>query len=397
MSITKEDNQPIVEYVKENPFVLTYRELAQKFKRTRDSVQGIIRRAQLTHLIVKEGGSSLTQEADMKKQTLADVRKASSEREARRTDSKTLKEALKKIDALEREKEALFVLKKPAQTFAIKPSKEGQHRAVPVIVASDWHVEETVTLGQVNGMNEYNPEVAEARAKMFFASTLRLLDIYGEKSHIDTAVLALLGDFISNTIHDELAEGNAMLPGDAIWFAKSLLYSGIKFLLENTQLDFVIVCHTGNHGRMTKKVHISTEAGNSLERYMYRHLAEMFKDEKRVKFIIPEGMISYHNVLGTTIRFLHGHSIRYQGGVGGIHIPVRKAIAQWDRVHKADITVLGHFHQAMWGGHYVVNGSLIGYNAFGEFIKADFEPPRQMFFLIHEGRGVTGANYVWLD
>lgn len=333
----------------------------------------------------------------MKRMTLADVRKESSERDARRTDAKTLKEALKKIDSLEREKEAVFTLKKTAQRFTIKLAKHGQNKSVPVIVASDWHVEETVTLGQVNGMNEYNPDIAEARAKAFFASTLRLIDIYKKYSSIDTAVLAFLGDFISNTIHDELAEGNAMLPGDAIWFAKSLLYSGVQFLLEHTDLKFVIVCHTGNHGRMTKKVHISTEAGNSLERYMYRHLAEMFKDEKRVTFIIPEGMISYHDILGTTVRFLHGHSIRYQGGVGGIHIPIRKAIAQWDRVHKADITVLGHFHQALWGGHYVVNGSLIGYNAFGEFIKADYEPPRQMFFLVHEGRGVTGANYVWLD
>lgn len=394
MDTTLEYNKPIVEYVKANKG-LTYQQVADRFKRTCDSVRGIIKRAGLSHLI--KDGRSLTKEVKMKKQTLAEVRKAAGERNARLTDAKTLKEALKKIDSLEKEKEALFVLKKPAQAFDIKPSKHGTNRAVPVIVASDWHVEETVTLGQVNGMNEYNPQIAEARAKAFFASNLRLLDIYKKYSSIDTAVLALLGDFISNTIHDELAEGNAMLPGDAIWFAKSLLYSGIKFLLDNTDINFIVVCHTGNHGRMTKKVHVSTEAGNSLERYMYRHLAEMFEGEKRIRFIIPEGMISYHNILGTTVRFLHGHSIRYQGGVGGIHIPVRKAIAQWDRVHKADMTVLGHFHQAMWGGHYVVNGSLIGYNAFGEFIKADYEPPRQMFFLVHEGRGVTGANYVWLD
>lgn len=333
----------------------------------------------------------------MKKQSLDDVRKARDEQTARRDGEKRLDLALKKIRLLEKEKEALFAVKKTPQTFTIVAKKHEKNTAVPVIVASDWHVEETVLPATISGMNEYNPTIAEARAKAFFASTLRLLDIYKKYSSIEVAVLALLGDFISNTIHEELAENNSMMPGDAIWFAKSILQSGIQFLLDNTDLDFIIVCHTGNHGRMTKKVHISNEAGNSLERYMYRHLAETFKGEKRVKFIIAEGMQSYHNILGTTIRFLHGHSIRYQGGVGGIHIPVRKAIAQWDRVHKADVTVLGHFHQAIWGGHYVVNGSLIGYNAFGEFIKADYEPPRQMFFLIHEGRGVTGANYIWLD
>lgn len=385
--------------VQDHPKTYTVRELIHRYKSKHDVIYGRIKRAGLIHLIVPERGGrrSLIQEALMKKLSLDDVRKARDEQTARRDGVKQLDLALKRIQVLEREKEALFAVKKTPQTFTIVAKKHEKNTAVPVIVASDWHVEETVLPATISGMNEYNPKIAEERARAFFASTLRLLDIYKKYSTINTAILALLGDFISNTIHEELAENNSMMPGDAIWFAKSILQSGIQFLLDNTTLTLIIVCHTGNHGRMTKKVHISNEAGNSLERYMYRHLAEVFKGEKRVKFIIAEGMQSYHNILGTTIRFLHGHSIRYHGGVGGIHIPVRKAIAQWDRVHKADITVMGHFHQAIWGGHYVVNGSLIGYNAFGEFIKADYEPPRQMFFLIHEGRGVTGANYIWLD
>jgi len=35
---------------------------------------------------------------------------------------------------------------------------------------------------------------------------------------------------------------------------------------------------------------------------------------------------------------------------------------------------------------FVVNGSLIGYNAFALSIKAEYEPPSQAFFLIDKKR-----------
>jgi hypothetical protein len=98
-------------------------------------------------------------------------------------------------------------------------------------------------------------------------------------------------------------------------------------------------------------------------------------------------MHSYVEVFGLTLRFLHGHSIKFGGGIGGITIPIRKAISQWNKVRKADLTVMGHFHQCVDGGDFIVNGSLIGYNAFAQFIKADYEPPRQQFFLITDYRG----------
>ena len=81
--------------------------------------------------------------------------------------------------------------------------------------------------------------------------------------------------------------------------------------------------------------------------------------------------------------------IRYQGGVGGVYIPVNKAISQWSRAKHADLDVFGHFHQAKHDVRFISNGSLIGYNAFAISIKADFEPPKQAFFLIDRKRGVT--------
>jgi hypothetical protein len=159
-------------------------------------------------------------------------------------------------------------------------------------------------------------------------------------------------------------------------------------MLQNTPADveFVIVCHSGNHGRMTKKQRIATEAGNSLEQYMYYSIRDFFKAEKRVKFIIATGYHSFVRFFEGRyeIRFHHGHMINYQGGVGGITIPVNKAIAQWNKAHPVNLDVFGHFHTRFDGGNFIANGSLIGYNAYAVSIKASYEKPSQTFFLVNK-------------
>lgn len=263
--------------------------------------------------------------------------------------------------------------------------------AVAVIVASDWHLEEQVLPEKVSGMNKYNLQVAEARAKEFFQNSVRLLKKEQQDARIDTVILALLGDFISSNIHEELLENCLLRPAEAIIFAEGLLCGGIEYLLKHTKVNLVIPCCVGNHTRITKKVHISTEQGNSLETIMYSHLARYFKNNKRVKFLIAEGYHQYVKVFDSyVIRFHHGHALNFAGGVGGVYIPARKAIAQWQKMKHANLDVFGHFHNYKIDGDlFVLNGSLIGFNAFGLAIKCDYEKPRQAFFLIDKKRGKT--------
>ena len=122
---------------------------------------------------------------------------------------------------------------------------------------------------------------------------------------------------------------------------------------------------------------------------MYQHLAEKFMSEPRVKFIISEGAHSLVDIYDYKLRFLHGHDIKYYGGVGGITIPVNKAIAQWDKGHRVYLTCFGHFHQIFDGQNFVANGSMIGYNAFALSIKASPERPAQQLFIIDKKRGKT--------
>jgi len=68
-------------------------------------------------------------------------------------------------------------------------------------------------------------------------------------------------------------------------------------------------------------------------------------------------------------------------------IPLNKKIARWDTGNRAHLTTLGHFHQKVDGGSFLVNGSLIGYNEFAQAIGASYEPPQQVFYLIDARNG----------
>jgi hypothetical protein len=285
----------------------------------------------------------------------------------------------------------------PTMTPIRKKKPKGDTEATIVITLSDWHFEENVDPETVNGLNEYNIEIAEYRTEKLFQSGLRLTEIIAKDVNVTTILMPLLGDFITNDIHDEFRDTNNLLPMEAMMAVQDKIASGIKFFLQNTKYNLELPCHSGNHGRTTKVPFIGSEYGHSLEYFMYRNLEKLFKKEQRVKFDIVKGYHSYKQVYDMTLRFHHGHALRYHGGVGGIFIPAYKAIAQWNKAKHADLDVFGHFHQMKDGGSFISNGSVIGYNPFAIKIKADYEPPRQAFFVIDSKRGKTFVCPIRMD
>jgi hypothetical protein len=305
----------------------------------------------------------------------------------------TIKNLAEKVLLLEKEKAALIKMSDPTpQSFDVRSATpKGQSESVAVAVWSDHHIEEEVRPGQVANKNTFNLEIARRRFDNLVAGTIAWFNIEARKTTIKTFVLALLGDFISGSIHEDLAESNLLAPVDAIYLAQGLLIGGIQALLKALPKDvqILVVCHGGNHGRMTKDQRISTEIGNSLEQYMYMTIRDYFVDEPRLVFQIATGYHSFVRFFegAYEIRFHHGHQINYGGGVGGITIPVNKAIGQWNKAHAVNLDVFGHFHTRFDGGNFICNGSLIGYNAYAVSIKASYEKPSQTFFLVNREYG----------
>jgi len=302
---------------------------------------------------------------------------------------KKYKTLLAQNNQLQRTLNMAFQMRETTGSIKIKPAprlKKGNSEAAAVLVASDWHAEERVLRGDVSNLNEFDLEICDLRVHNFFRNSLRLLKMFQQDVNINTIVLALLGDFISNYLHEDNNETNLLPPMDAVIKVQKLLAGGIQLFLDETDCEIKIPCTFGNHGRTTVKKRSSNKVGTSLEYLLYVWLSQSFQNNPRVTFEIATGSLLYTDILGYTVRFHHGDDIRYAGGVGGITIPTLKAIANWNTGRHADLDVFGHWHQMRDLGSFICNGSLIGYNSYAVSIKAPFEPPMQAMFLIDKKR-----------
>lgn len=356
-------------------------------------LQGICFKMKLTKHLV--GKRMVELGLTLEKNSIKETQRKQTEKSYR----KKYDDAVAQITELEKKLEASAGIKEcPIQISKIEPKlSKGESEATAVALLSDWHYEETIKPASVNYLNEFNERIAIHRIESTFQTIVKYIKLHQKETHIQTLILALLGDFISAGIHDELKEGNSDLPIQAIWKVQNHLASGIKHILDNTDVSLVIPCSPGNHSRITEKQRVSTEHGNSLEWLMYMNLQQYFAGNKRVEFVINEGYHTFVDVYNYSLRFHHGHSMRFMGGVGGIYIPVNKAINQWNKAKKADLDCFGHFHQMKDGGTFISNGSLIGWNAYAVKIKADFEKPKQAFFLVDKKRFVICVRPIVLN
>lgn len=294
------------------------------------------------------------------------------------------KKAITKINELEKEREVIYQTKDIFDNYVYKYKPLVKDtESVAVVLASDWHVGEEVKSSWTNGLNKYSEGIAKQCAEEFFVNTVKLLEKEQNATKIDTLVLALLGDFMTNYLHDENVETCTLAPADEILFAQSLLSAGIEYLLENTDVQIIIPCHYGNHSRTSDKVHFSTEGGNSYEKIMYQNLVWRFKNESRIKFILSEAYVSYLDIGGYTIAFHHGHGMRFGGAIGGITTAVVKWVEKTERGRNADLYCFGHHHTQFDGRFFIANGSMIGYGARSLALGYGFEPRAQTFFLVN--------------
>jgi hypothetical protein len=303
---------------------------------------------------------------------------------------------------LEKRLETVLAISEPPRMVTRKrkilKGKKGKGRGVAVICpATDWHVEERVFPAGVNGVNDFNIAEAERRIKQYYSKILHLIDHQNDLAPVVEIWHPLLGDLISGYIHDELLETNELSPTEACHFLQQMIGAGIELWLKETDLPIYIPTCVGNHGRTTFKKRIKTSFKNSFEWLLYKMMAEQYKDNPRVTWMVGEGYHNIQEIQGRMVRFHHGDGLRYNGGVGGITIPVNKSISQWNKVTPVDLDVFGHWHTALWNyPTWISCGCLMGYSEYSVEIKADFQHPTQMFIVMDRDYGVTSAIPVFL-
>lgn len=270
--------------------------------------------------------------------------------------------------------------------------------AVALVQLSDWHVGKRIDKKTTNGMNEYNPTIARQRAEGITKNLLKLVHKERRDIKIDNLVINLGGDAINNFLHEGDAQQNYFSPLEEVIFAKELIGNSLKTIAENGEFQkIVLLCQRGNHPRLTKRMQANVDYKMNLESMLYWALKSDFQDQI-FEWHIPESDIGYYKIGDKTIRYFHGHQVGYQGGVGGLTIPMNKKIMYYDKTIKADYDMVSHWHQFQFIHQRVsVNSCLCGWDEYAQSNGFAYEPPTQTLQLLDKKRGLTGRFPIFCE
>lgn len=276
--------------------------------------------------------------------------------------------------------------------------ERSQNEGIPIIQYSDWHVEKRIDRRVLNGLNEFNLDICAKRVKNTYINTVKLIRKERQDLKINKVVINLGGDFINNYLHEHDTQENYLSPIEALFFAKDRIKEALTFIAENGDLKkIVLLCCNGNHPRLTKRMQSDNDYKMNLEAILYHSMKQELKDSI-FEWHIPESELGYCEIADKVIRYAHGHQFKFMGGIGGLTIPLNKAVMRYDQVKKADFNLFSHWHTFdLIGGKSSVNGSLCGYDAYAQKLGCSFEPAKQSFQILDSKRGFTGRFPILCD
>jgi hypothetical protein len=280
----------------------------------------------------------------------------------------------------------------------LTPQKGRALAGVPTLLLSDWHYGEVVDPRQVEGLNEYNIDIAERRAERVFNKTLELLFRHQSGQTYEAAVVPLGGDMTSGNIHDELRITNEAPLLETVLRLMRQLERGLLQFAQNFPGVYV-PCVVGNHGRMDKKPSAKNKVKDNYDWLLYKMLEHSVTarlgDQCNVAFAVSPSADLPYSIYGTRYLLTHGDQFKSAGGVGGIFPGLmktdyrkRKRSMQTGR-GGYDRLVMGHWHQYGSLESIIVNGSLKGIDEYAYQMNLGFEPAQQALWMTHPEFGIT--------
>lgn len=309
-------------------------------------------------------------------------------------------------DELDAEKVRSSILKLAAQppeppSWLVSTKVSKQAPGVPSLFISDLHWGEVVDPSQIGGVNEYSLEIAQRRLRECVTRTIYLLKQHVVNPDFPGIVLILGGDMVTGDIHEELSATNEMEIMPTFVDLFGVLVWAISTLADQFGRVFV-PCVTGNHGRNTKMIRAKGRNYTSFDWLLYVMLEKHFANDKRVSFYVPNGPDALFRIYGTRYLLTHGDQFRGGDGMIGALGPIlrgdhKKRSRNSQTGQEYDILLMGHWHQLIQLRKLIVNGSLKGYDEYGNANNFPFEPPSQALWITHPEHGVTISMPVYVD
>ncbi len=237
------------------------------------------------------------------------------------------------------------------------PKRRPAHKfvAAPVLLLSDWHFGEVVDRRVMDGFNEYNDDIANARWERVIHEVPDMLGRHLNGYQHPYLVTALMGDMISGDIHDELAKTNEFTSPETIVRWVPRIAAGLRYLADETGIDRIVVpCVDGNHDRIDKRTPMKRRAEASFTWLIYHSVAMALDGDDRFNFIISRSSDVRVPIYDQAHLFVHGDGARGGGGIGGIWPPIMRyvnklTVAMQAQGRPVDHVAMGHWHQLVTG------------------------------------------------
>lgn len=305
----------------------------------------------------------------------------------------------KAMHRAERLREEVFRLADtPIQSpdWMVEESRVGDAPHTAVLVTSDFQWGEVVDRENMDGINEYDVEIAQARYRTLIEKTIELSFEHLANNRYNGLVYLRLGDTVSGDIHQELRETNQLSGLMAVPSVVAAETWGLTQLAD--AFDRVhVVSVPGNHGRTTLKPP-SKRVEENYDWLAACWLEQTLQHDTRLSWQTPRSTDAVFDMFGRKYLATHGDNIGTRGGQGfvgpiatisrGATLTMREYAARGIMLDKMFI---GHFHTAYDFGRGWANGSLPGYSEYARAGRMTPEPPQQWLIMFHPNHGDTSA------
>jgi hypothetical protein len=287
----------------------------------------------------------------------------------------------------------------PAIVSNRRPSGTAQSA---VLLFSDTHVGQSVSLDQTLGFGEYNFSVFLSRLKYLEESVVSILTNH-TTTKIDELVVAMLGDMLHGNLKHG-AEADQLVPlFDQYYSAGHAIAQFFRNLAQHVPVLKIHTC-VGNHTRFADQHKMPTgQRYSNFDQFLYAYVEALTVDIKNIVWDLNRQPFALFAVQNHIFRASHGDHLK--GGDKALGIPnhsIAREISTTTQLfakhgrQAPHYYVCGHLHRGIQLPHalgeVIINGGFPGLDNYA--LAGNFNPvdPMQRLLFVHPKYGRT-AEY----